>query len=103
MDLQDLKEAYSEYNLGRFSANDLAEYSELFLQICEEYGWDTSDLWTQAKFEVEYIFNDVVPYNENWEYFSPLTGFSYKEGCILYPEVDMPGDFVLIDGDWKIL
>jgi hypothetical protein len=103
MDLQDLKEAYSEYNLGRFSANDLAEYNELFLQICKEYGWDITDLWMQAKFEVEYIFNDVVPYNENWEYFSPLTGFHYRENEAVHPEVNRPGDFVLIDGDWKIL
>ena len=103
MELRDLQEAYLEYTLGRFTAADLSEYRDVFLQVCSEYGWNTKDVWQQAYFEVSYIFDFIIPYDENWEYISPLTGFHYKENEALYPEIHRPGDFVLIDGDWKIL
>lgn len=101
--LEDLKEAFLEYLMRRFTASDLAEYNSLFLQICSEYGWDAKDPWQQAYFEVIYIMDGIIPYSIDWEYTSPLTGLYYKENEALHPELNRPGNFVLIDGDWRIL
>lgn len=103
MDLRDLQEAYLEYILGRFDKRDLAEYRNLFLEVCKEYNWDTKDAWQQARFEVSYIMNDNIPYNSDWEYISPLSGLYYKASIAVYPELERPGDFVLINNDWRIL
>ena len=103
MALQDLRDAYLEYIIGKFTADDLKEYTTVFLDVCNDYGWDISDPWQQARFELSYVMNDIIPYNDNLEYISPLTGLHYKESAAVYPDIPRHGDFVLINNDWIIL
>ena len=103
MDIRDLQEVYLEYKLGRFTANDLAEYRELFYQLAAEYDWDSDDIWGIAYFEKTYPLNGWIPYNKEGEWGSPITDIKYKDAFALYPEIDRPGDFILIDNEWRIL
>lgn len=103
MDIRDLKEAYLEYKLGRFTANDLAEYKELFYQLAKEYDWNPNDTWEIAYFEKTYPLNDQIPYNKDGEWWSPITDIKYKDAFTLYPELDRPGDFIFIDNEWHVM
>lgn len=103
MDLRDLQEAYLEYTLGRFTAEDLAEYKELFYQLCAEYDRNPNDIWEIAYFEKIYLLNELIPYNKEGEWWSPITDIKYKDAFALYPEIDRPGDFILIDNEWHII
>lgn len=100
--LKDLQEAYLEYKLGKFTAEDLKEYKPLFLQECAEV-YNISDPWQVAKFEQEVVLDGFIPYNDDLEWYSPLTGFTYKDAIALYPDTDRPQDFVLIDNTWMCL
>ena len=104
MDIRDLQEAYLEYKLGRFTANDLAEYRELFYQLAKEYDWNPNDIWGKAYFEKTYPLNDWIPYNRNGEWWSPITNIRYKAASAIWEEAcDRTDDCILIDNEWRIL